>query len=223
MKTDTEPPPVTPAREVNYGRLLLGVILVIGGIGWLLDAANILQFDWAIFLSIALIVDGLAIIGIRGGMRSRSAMVAIGTVLTVILAIGAIDLNRPLRGSRRITEGVGEKTLAPRRVGDIPDRYRLQFGSLVLDLTQLDLPSGTTDIKASVGTGKLIVELPRATAFDVEGRVGAGQLKIPDDIERSGANLSEKFVTEDYSSADKRILLGLSVGLGDLEVRRGPS
>ena len=223
MRTDTEPPPVTaPARDMNYGRLLLGVILVVGGIGWLLDQANILQWDWAIYLSIALIVDGLALIGLGGRFRSRSALVAIGTVLTVILAIGAVDLNRPVRGGR-FTEGVGERTIAPKTTRDIPERYRLQFGSLVLDLTDLDLPSGTTEISGSVGTGQLVVQLPRNVAFDVEGRVGAGEMTLLDRVERSGANLREEFVTENYSSADKRILLQLSVGLGGMEVRRGPS
>jgi hypothetical protein len=223
MKTDTEPPPVTiPARDMNYGRLLLGALLVLGGIGWLLDQANILQWDWTLFLSIALIVDGLAIIGLGARFRSRSTLVAIGTVLTVILAIGVIDLNRPVRGGR-LTEGVGDKTIAPKNASDIPESYRLQFGSLVLDLTDLDLPSGTTEVRASVGTGQLVVQLPRQVAFDVEGRVGAGEMTVLDSIERSGANLREGFVTEDYSSADKRIQLRLSVGLGGMEVRRGPS
>jgi hypothetical protein len=212
----------TYTRELNLGRLALGTILVVGGIGWLLDAANIIKFDWAIFLAIALIAVGIAIIGLGSRARSRGALLALGTVLTVILAIGSID---PLRtgisaGRRNQSQGLGERVVTPRNAGEIPDRYRLQFGQLMLDLSDLDLRAGTTTINASVGMGQLIVRVPEDTAVNVEAKMGGGEIKIFDRTERSGANISESFSTENYSSAARRVALKLVVGFGTIEVNR---
>ena len=218
----TEP---TFTRELNLARLALGAILVVGGVGWLLDAANIIQFDWAIFLSISLIVVGLTVIALGGRARSRAPLMALGTVLTVILAIGAIDPTRPgiSAGRRRASEGLGERVVTPRNAREIPDRYRLQFGQLVVNLTELDLPSDTTTITASVGMGELVIEVPEEAAIDVEARVGAGEVSILDRTERSGANLNESFSTEGYSSAEQRLALKLSAGFGTVQVRRARS
>jgi hypothetical protein len=209
----------TYARELNLGRLALGAILVVGGIGWLLDAANIIRFDWAIFLAIALIVVGFTIIGLGGRARSRGALMALGTVLTVILAIGAIDPLRPgITAGRRNSQGLGERVVRPSSAGDIPDRYRLQFGQLVVDLTALDLRAGTTTVNASVGMGQLVVRVPEDMAIDVEAKVGAGDISILDRTERSGASVEETFQANDYSSAARRVAIRLAVGFGSIEV-----
>jgi predicted membrane protein len=62
--------------------------------------------------------------------------------------------------------------------------------------------------------------VPEDMAVDVEARVGAGEIRIFDRSERSGANVEEDFSTDDYSSAARRVDLRLAAGFGTIEVER---
>lgn len=218
MSTEIEPQTQTRSR-VQFGRLAVGALLILAGVGWLLDAAGILVFDWGLFLSAALIVVGAALLLVPDP-RSRGALIPLGVILTILLGFGAGD---PIRRVSRVTVGggLGDKVERPREVDDIPSRYRLQFGELRIDLTDLDLSKGTTDVEASVGVGELEVIIPDNVDFSVSAQVGAGEIQMPDRTS-SGADLEEDYKTGNFDQSDERLDLKLGAGFGEIRVRRVP-
>jgi len=102
----TEPIPPAPADRHGpaAATVLVGALLVLVGIGWLLDAGGV-EVPWRAVLPAALIAVGLACVA--GAFQGRQhAMMVVGVVLTVVLSVAAAadwDLEVPLAG------GVGDR------------------------------------------------------------------------------------------------------------------
>ena len=107
----TEPIPPTPPADRHgpaAATVLVGALLVLVGIGWLLDAAGV-EVPWRAVLPAALIAVGLACVA--GAFRGRQhALMVVGIALTVVLSVAVAanwDLDVPLGG------GVGDRTERP--------------------------------------------------------------------------------------------------------------
>src|SRR5918992_1829891 len=100
----TEPVPPAPADRHGpaAATVLVGALLVLVGIGWLLDAGGV-GVPWRAVLPAALIAVGLACVA--GAFRGRQhAMMVLGLTLTVVLAVAVAtdwDLDVPLAGGVR--------------------------------------------------------------------------------------------------------------------------
>lgn len=204
--------PIEEERFVPIGRLAIGGLLIVAGIIWLLDATGVIDVSWGTLLPVALIVVGLAIMaGARAGRHP--GLVALGVILTVVLAVvSSFDL--PLVG------GFGGRVERPTTTSAIPDRYNLAVGSLRLDLTQLDLPDGTTSVDARVGIGQMVVVVPVDATVVAETRVTAGQLHGFGE-ERSGISVEHTFQYE-VGQAASTLRLDLSAGLGSITIELAP-
>ena len=127
--------------------MLVGALLVLVGIGWLLDAGGV-GVPWRAVLPAALIAVGLACVA--GAFQGRQhAMMVVGVVLTVVLSVAAAadwDLDVPLAG------GVGDRTERPTTPAQLTT-YELGVGDLLVDLRQLQVPPGTTAV-AGPGRGR---------------------------------------------------------------------
>ncbi|HSK35568.1 MAG TPA: hypothetical protein VLA80_02425, partial [Actinomycetota bacterium] len=152
----TEPVPPAPADRHGpaAATVLVGALLVLVGIGWLLDAGGV-EVPWRALLPAALIAVGLACVA--GAFQGRQhAMMVVGVALTAVLAVAVAadwDLDVPLAG------GVGDRTERPATPAELTE-YELGAGDFLLDLQQLQVPPGTTAVQARVGVGELVVELP---------------------------------------------------------------
>jgi hypothetical protein len=205
------PPPVEPA-PARTGRLLLGILLVLLGIAWLLEALDVLEVPWDVFLPAALIaVGGVLVVNARTGASHRG-LVALGVVLTVLLMLtAAVDV--PIVG------GVGERHLAPSSAAALESRYDLGVGELTLDLTALDPATidAPTDVRARVGIGRLVVRIPSGLAVRVEARAGLGNVVVFGQ-EQGGIDVQ---VTHDPTEGAPILLLEATVGIGEVSVDRG--
>jgi hypothetical protein len=142
----TEPlPPTGPAAPADRNgpaaaTVLVGALLVLVGIGWLLDAAGV-EVPWRAVLPAALIAVGLACVA--GAFRDRQhALMVVGIALTVVLSLAVAadwDLEVPLGG------GVGDRTERPTAPDELTG-YELGVGTLEVDLRQLQVPLGTTTV-----------------------------------------------------------------------------
>jgi hypothetical protein len=190
--------------RVPIGRLALGGLLLVLGIGWLLHTLDVVEVRWQILLAASLIVVGAAIvvIGRHGGL------VTLGVILTVLLAFASV-LDVPFEG------GVGERSHRPAAVAELEDRYRLGMGSLTVDLGDVELPSGTTVVEASVGMGELVVIVPEGIRVEVSGRAGIGEVVL---FGRSQGGLGVRQSAIDGTGPG--LGLSASVGIGKVEVRR---
>jgi len=211
-------PPASPPPSSRFhaGRLVLGLVVVVIGVAALLQAAGVSDVPWKAVLPGSLIAVGLGLV--IAGRRSESGqggLIAIGIVLTVLLATAsAVDI--PLEG------GVGERTQRPTSLSGVKSEYRLAVGQLTLDLTSVPVPvTGTArTVRARVGVGQLIVELPSDQLAVVRVHAGVGQVTFFGESD-DGFGV-DKDVTP-IAPAGQAIVfsLDLSVGIGEVLVQHG--
>jgi hypothetical protein len=201
--------PAAPTRRHPTGQLVLGLLLLFGGVLWFLESLNVVSVPWDALFPAALIVVGVALMI---PTRGRSGLITLGVILTVV-TVATSSLDFPLRG------GAGERTGRPTSTGDLRNGYDLAFGELTVDLTDLDLPQGTTSIEASVGFGELLVRVPQGVSIQARGSASAGEVRLAD-ITHSGVAVDAEFEDDGYAAADTRVSLELSVGFGEIRVER---
>jgi hypothetical protein len=219
----TEPlPPAEPAPPAGSAppadrqgpataTVLVGALLVLVGIGWLLDAAGV-EVPWRALLPAALIAVGLACVA--GAFRGRQhALMIVGVVLTVVLSLAVAanwDLDVPLAG------GVGDRTEQPRTAADLAG-YELGIGNLLVDLRQLQVPAGTTTVEARVGIGELVVELPDGVTVEVVASSGLGEVQV---LGRQEGGFASRIDASSEAGGDRRLALDARVGLGQVRVEQ---
>lgn len=123
-------------------------------------------------LGAALAVLGIGLlIGTWFG-RGRSLIAA--ALLASVTLVSTTAFEAPLRG------GVGERQWRIDSVADNDSPYRLGVGAAELDLTGMDLPAGRRmRVEASVGTGYLLVRVPRDVGVEVTASSGLGEVRLP--------------------------------------------
>ncbi|HEV3498454.1 MAG TPA: LiaF domain-containing protein [Actinomycetes bacterium] len=207
--------PIPPARADRHGpaaaTVLVGALLVLVGIGWLLDAGGV-EVPWRAILPAALIAVGLACVA--GAFQGRQhAMMVLGLALTVVLAVAVAtdwDLDVPLAG------GVGDRTERPATPAELTE-YELGAGDFLLDLQQLQVPPGTTTVGARVGVGQLVVEVPDGVTVRVMASSGLGEIQVLGEQDNGFANRVDTTVA---AGGDRRLELDLRVGIGQVRVER---
>ena len=213
----TEPlPPAGPAPPADRhgpasATVLVGALLVLVGIGWLLDASGV-EVPWRAVLPAALIAVGLACVA--GAFRGRQhALMVVGVALTVVLSLAAAadwDLDVPWGG------GVGDRTERPTTPADLTG-YELGVGNLVVDLRQLKVPPGTTAVEARVGIGELVVEVPQGVSVQVVASSGLGQVQVFGDED---GGIASRIDASSEQGGDRRLELDARVGLGEVRVEQ---
>jgi Cell wall-active antibiotics response 4TMS YvqF len=212
----TEPlgPPPSPARRPPAAATVLaGALLVLVGVAWLLDWGGV-EVPWRAVLPAALIAVGLATVA--GSLRGRQhGLMVLGLVLTVALAVAvATDWDLELTAAG----GVGERVHEPTTTNDLRD-YRLAVGTLTVDLRRLQVPAGTTVVRARVGIGELVARVPAGVAVRVDGRSGVGQVHGLD-REQNGLGNRLDVRSPDFDTAARRLVLELRAGIGEVRVER---
>jgi hypothetical protein len=211
----TDPAPQRPAAAADRhgpaaATVLVGALLVLVGIGWLLDAGGV-EVPWRAILPAALIAVGLACAA--GAFQGRQhALMVVGVALTLLLSVAVAadwNLDLPLAG------GVGDRTERPATPAELR-RYELGVGNFQLDLRQLQVPVGTTAVEARVGIGELDVRLPEGVAVDVVASSGLGQVQV---LGREEGGLASRVETS-AGDGDRRLRLDVRSGLGQVRVER---
>ena len=133
----------------------------------------------------------------------------------MVLALGSA-LDVPIGG------GVGDREAHPTTAGAIQSEYELGIGQLTLDLSDLTstdfLAAEIHRVRAKVGVGELIVIVPVDLDVRVEAHAGLGDVRVFG-IEASGFDVDRTVST---TGPPSQVLdLVVSVGLGQVEVRRG--
>ncbi len=219
------PPPPTPAAAPRspgrrLGHIVLGAVLVLIGVGWLLEALDITDVPWRFLLPSVLILVGLALtLGARTG--SHGGLVAVGVALTVlVLLAGAIEvvMDVPLAG------GVGDETQTP--TTSLKAEYRWGVGKMTLDLTQAQGLAGE-EIAASIVVGELLVIVPDGVSLVIDARAGLGEVNVlgtsADGVDSSlecAGTSRDLTCGEDATRGERVLVLELEVAMGKVEVRR---
>jgi predicted membrane protein len=193
--------PKRPPR-LQLGRIVGGALLVLFGVLWLLEIAEVIDVSWRQVLAASLIVVGIAL---AWGARTdrHGGLITLGVVLTLATVFsGVVEIVL----EQRFTGGVGDRVVT----ADDVDGRRLAIGSLTVDLRGANL-SG--DIEASVGIGELIVIVDDASVVTVEAKSGIGEVVV---FGRSAGGFGQELRVAVDDAAYRLIV---SVGIGKVEVR----
>jgi hypothetical protein len=187
-----------------------GGILVLIGVGWLLEEIGVTHIAWDALLPAVLILVGLAIaIGAAQG-RSHGGLTAIGVVLTVVLVLGA-TLTIPFTG------GFGERTARPTSVDVLERAYELGVGKLEVDLSDIEPVASDVSVTVRVGVGEVRVIVSDDAAVDIRASSGIGEVIVFGGSD-GGFGVDSSFRTPEVAGPVLRI--EASAGIGKVEVAR---
>ncbi|HSA51164.1 MAG TPA: PspC domain-containing protein [Yinghuangia sp.] len=215
------PKPSAPQRRKARSYLApatISLAAVAGGVMWWLDDATSADISVQVFLAVilAVLAGGLLAGTFFGGGRW---LIAPALVFTALVSASAA-LTVPLVGP------TGERTYRPGTVAAVESPYRLKYGELMVDLTELDFagraPADPVRIEATVGLGQLTIRIPDDVRVIVDADADLGSIDLQD---RSDGGYKPERSTVITPAADRpprgTIVLDLGVGMGNLEVKHG--
>jgi hypothetical protein len=123
----------------------------------------------------------------------------------------SLDLSSSVPMTLRVSAGVGESEI------DLSD---LQVADLDVSSgvgqTRLQLPAhGRVSGKISGGIGQMIVTLPSSMAARIHASAGLGGVSVSSRFQREGRD----YVVGNYATADDRVDLDISGGIGEITIR----
>lgn len=197
-----------PARTV--GRLFLVFLLAIAVAGAALGVGLAAALGGGVVIASLAVITGLALIATAFVGGTRWLIVpALALVLPLgLVAAADIDLDG----------GVGKREYHPVTMGELRDHYELGIGDLDVDLTELDLPEGRTDVDIDVGMGEAVVWVPREACVTSDVEIGAGAADI---FDRDSDGVDVAFAQRAAPPAGRPVLhIEADIGLGVIEVVR---
>ncbi|MET0629188.1 MAG: LiaF domain-containing protein, partial [Acidimicrobiia bacterium] len=199
-----------PKPKSHLGAITVSALLVLVGVVWLLDLADVITLDIGVTVAIALALVGVALITSAWYGRARG-LIALGVLLALVVgAFGVIDV--PLRG------GIGDSTYRPRALGAVDRSYEMAIGRLTVDLRNVDFSGHRRTMKAALGIGKLDVVLPDDVRVVVDGHAGAGTVIAFDRRTRDCCPVDVRRV-HPGTPGGGTLRLTAEVGAGDVEIR----
>jgi phage shock protein PspC (stress-responsive transcriptional regulator) len=197
-----------PAR--TFGRVVLAGLLAIAVAGAALGVGLAAALGGGVVIASLAVVAGLVLIGTAfvGGARWL-----IVPALALVLPLGVVAA-----GDLDLEGGVGERQYRPATMSELRDRYELGIGALDVDLRDLELPSGRTDMAVEVGLGEAVVYVPEGACVTSDVEIGAGVADVFD-VENDGIDVS--FADDGTPPAGRpQLHIDANVGLGAIEVVR---
>jgi hypothetical protein len=106
-------------------------------------------------------------------------IIAIGILLVLVLATVAVGVAiGSLLSSVADREGeFSFRSEQPRSIDDLEDSHELGTGSLEVNLSDIELPEGTTEVEARVGDGALTV-VPQEAAVRADAQAENGLVAL---------------------------------------------
>ncbi len=201
-----EDPARVAARITLVGLCLVAAFAVSVGVGF------VAALGGGVAIAAISIVAGLGLIaaGLLGGPRW---LILPAMVLVVPLAVVSAA-NLDLRG------GVGHREYRPASVADLRPEYKLGMGQIDLDLRNMEIPAGRTQLNVRVGLGEARVRVPRGVCVATDAQIGVGAADLPRRVD-DGADIN---IDEPVRESSRReLVVNARVGVGHLQIDRETS
>lgn len=198
-------PARTAGRIVLFGLLAFAIAGAAVGVG--LAAA----LGGGVVVASLAVVTGLVLIGTAFAGGARWLIVPALVLVLPLGLVAAADLD--LHG------GVGEREYRPSTMAELRDRYELGLGDLDVDLRDLDLPNGRTDMAVDVGIGGAVVYVPSEACVTSDVRIGAGVADIFD-RDNEGVDVAVAAPASEPVVGRPTLHIDADIGIGALEVVR---
>jgi phage shock protein PspC (stress-responsive transcriptional regulator) len=209
----TAPPQPRALRKPSLLAPVLGALLAAAGVFGLLAVLDVYSIDIDIALAAAVAIVGAAVaLGALTGHRV-GALVLLGIVLLAGFA-GAASV--PVS----ISAGTGDRLERPLDAAALQSSYEFGIGDYTVDLSELELQPGTTNVDVSLGIGDLLVTVPEGVALEIDAHAGAGDVIVLGDGD-DGLGADRQASVPGPSGDAPVLVLEADVGLGQVEVRRG--
>jgi len=187
----------------------LGIVLLAGGVLWLLAATDFVDLSYPVAIGILLILIGVVIALTPG----RHGLLVLLGVLIALAGIPALFVDSDLWD-----EGIGDAVERPESSSDLVP-FEHGIGQLTVDLTAPGLDLDGETVEASLGIGDLEVIVPDDVDVDLDAHVGAGNIDAFGENE-NGFDVDLSGITG--TSGSQELALELEVGIGNLRVRFEP-
>ena len=197
-----------PARTV--GRIVVAALIGVAALGAALGVGLAAALGGGVVIASLAVVAGLALIGTAfvGGARWL-----IVPALVLVLPLGIVSA-----AGIEFDGGVGDREYRPATMSQVRDQYDLGIGSMVVDLRDIDLPQGRTDLNVDVGLGEAVVYVPSGACITSDVQVGAGASDILD-RENNGVDVDD--VNAGIPPTGRpQLHIEADVGMGVVEVVR---
>lgn len=200
--------------RISIPRIIVGALILLIGIGWMLQIAEVVEdIPWSYLLPAAIIVIGIGLVLDARG-PTHGGLVALGIILTLMVLV---DLSvEPFQFTTGGTV-IGPLRERPTSVEELED-YSIFAGELRVDLSDLALPAGETRLEVSAFAGSIQVIVPSDVTVELEAGTMFGEVRgLGERSEGVGPRVEETFAGSDPS----RVLrLDVSSFAGEIEVRR---
>jgi phage shock protein PspC (stress-responsive transcriptional regulator) len=197
-----------PARTA--GRVVLAALLGIAVAGAALGVGLAAALGGGVVIASLAVVTGLVLIGTAFVGGARWLIVpALALVLPLgLVAAADIDLDG----------GVGDREYRPASMSELRDHYEIGIGGMDVDLRDLELPDGRTDLDVDVGLGEAVVYVPEGACVTSDVEIGAG---LADVFDRENDGVDVSFAETATPPSDRpQLHIDANVGVGVIEVVR---
>jgi phage shock protein PspC (stress-responsive transcriptional regulator) len=191
-------------------RVALATLLAIGVATFAVGVGVAAALGGGVVIASLAVVAGLALIAtaFTGGARWM-----IVPALALVLPLGivaAADLD--------FDGGIGDRDYRPASITALRDHYEIGIGDLMVDLRDLDLPAGRTDLAVDVGLGDAVVYVPSDACVTSDLAIGAGAADVLD-RDHHGVDVA---VSEQATAPAGRphLHIDADLGVGVIEVVR---
>jgi phage shock protein PspC (stress-responsive transcriptional regulator) len=192
------------------GRIVLAALIAIAVACAAVGVGLAAALGGGVVIASLAVVAGLVLIGTAFLGGARWLIVPALALVVPLGLVAAADLD--LEG------GVGEREYRPATMSELRDRYEIGIGAIDVDLRELALPPGRTDLAIDVGVGEAIVYVPRETCVISYVEIGAGAADV---LDRDNDGVDVSFAeTANPPAGRPRLHIDAELGLGALEVVR---
>ncbi|MGH2949722.1 MAG: PspC domain-containing protein [Solirubrobacteraceae bacterium] len=197
-----------PGRTV--ARIALAALLVVLVAGGAVGVGLAAALGGGVVIASLAVVAGLALVATAffGGARWLIVPALVLVLPLGLVAAADIDLHG----------GVGDREYRPASMSELRDRYEIGIGEVEVDLRELDLPAGRTDVAVDVGMGSAVVYVPEDVCVTSDMAIGAGGVDL---LDRESFGLDVAVADSATAPAGRpRLHLDADVGVGVVEVVR---
>jgi hypothetical protein len=216
MMTKTE----ATRRGSGDGRVL-GAMLVVLGVGWLLNQAGVPRVDWRALLSLLLVTLGAGMV--LTARRAGGRLVVLGVILTVILAASSSTPKFDFKWNRNFHQS-GTLVLAPDELLEGKDyEARQAAGDIKLDLRKVAPFTGTRTVKARLDAGDLTIHLPSTVKVSVTAHASIGEVHVLGRPVRQGFSSEQTYKDQGFDDAEQKLVVDADVSVGQITIVRDPA
>src|SRR5215217_6331718 len=192
-------------------RVAIGIVLAALAVGGFVAAAAGSALGGGIVVAGLVIACGVGLVGgaFRGGARW---LILPALVLALPLgAVAATDLD--VRGTW------GDRRFHPRSTAELAAGYEMGVGSMKVDMRDVELPPGRTDLRLEIGIGEIQVLVPDDLCVTTDAEVGVGVVNAGEG-EQGGIDLDVQDGPR-VAPGVRRLHLIADIGMGAVMVGDG--